>query len=418
VSDKAKKKKKPEPQASTHDESGPHETEDAGLAALSALVRPSTLPPPPADAEDDGKLDLRALAASIPPAAPVEPERVAADDEDEPAAAAPAPVEAKPKPAPKRAAPVEEPREPVASEVAAPARSGGGMWIGIGIGAAIAAGAVFFVMNNREPAPAGSALASAAPTSAQVGTAEPSTREVEPAPTPSEPAAPTADEPAVAEPTAAVEAAPPAEPAAPAPAPAAAPAPTAEEPRNTAPRATAEARPRASNDEPSSAPAPTPAPAAEQAPTGRNARASAEPAAAPAPQRSESIDNLLDQALGGRPNREGTSTQPAARPAQQAAAPAPAAVPANAPETPSQAEVARTLGRLMPQIRQCAGDQVGIAPTTILIRNDGSVATVSVGGSPFGGSPQGACMEGVIRNARFNPFRQTTYRVSYPFSIR
>ncbi|MCB9597762.1 MAG: hypothetical protein H6719_33905 [Sandaracinaceae bacterium] len=52
------------------------------------------------------------------------------------------------------------------------------------------------------------------------------------------------------------------------------------------------------------------------------------------------------------------------------------------------------------------------------MNNDGSVATVSVGGSPFGGTPQGACMEGVIRTAQFPRFRSSTFRVSYPFNVR
>ena len=39
------------------------------------------------------------------------------------------------------------------------------------------------------------------------------------------------------------------------------------------------------------------------------------------------------------------------------------------------------LGPLMSRIRRCAGDQVGIATAAILVKNDGSVATASVGGS-------------------------------------
>ena len=72
----------------------------------------------------------------------------------------------------------------------------------------------------------------------------------------------------------------------------------------------------------------------------------------------------------------------------------------------------------MGRIRACAGDQVGLALSTIVVNNDGHVATVAVGGSPFGGTPQGACMEGVIRQASFPPFRASNFRVSYPFNIR
>ncbi|HBQ18393.1 MAG TPA: hypothetical protein DEF51_47120, partial [Myxococcales bacterium] len=134
----------------------------------------------------------------------------------------------------------------------------------------------------------------------------------------------------------------------------------------------------------------------------------------------DALDNVLDQALGGRPNREGTGTagaQPSRQERAVAASPS-AGSSANLPASPSRTDVARTLGPLMSRIRQCAGDQVGMAVATILVRSDGSVASVNVGGSPFGGSPQGACMEGVLGGARFPPFSQTTFRVSYPFNIR
>jgi hypothetical protein len=72
----------------------------------------------------------------------------------------------------------------------------------------------------------------------------------------------------------------------------------------------------------------------------------------------------------------------------------------------------------MARLRACAGDQVGMGLATILVRSDGSVASVTVGGNPFGGSPQGACMEGVLRSAQFPAFRQTTAQVRYPFNIR
>jgi hypothetical protein len=71
----------------------------------------------------------------------------------------------------------------------------------------------------------------------------------------------------------------------------------------------------------------------------------------------------------------------------------------------------------MPRIRACAGEQVGMALGTVMLRNDGTVASAAVGGSPFGGTPQGACMEGVIREARFSPFRQTSFRFQYPMRV-
>jgi hypothetical protein len=76
-------------------------------------------------------------------------------------------------------------------------------------------------------------------------------------------------------------------------------------------------------------------------------------------------------------------------------------------------EAAREQGDAQP-----AGDQVGLASATVALKNDGSVVSAAVAGAPFGGTPQGACMEGVIRRARFTRFSATTFRFTYPLAIR
>ncbi|MEZ4255196.1 MAG: hypothetical protein R3A78_05690 [Polyangiales bacterium] len=130
---------------------------------------------------------------------------------------------------------------------------------------------------------------------------------------------------------------------------------------------------------------------------------------------SSAIDDVLDNALGGKPAQGGVRTVPGA----QAVAPAaPASDNSNLPNTPEQAEVSKTLSALMPALRQCAADQQGLATAMILVKNDGSVGSVSVGGFPFGGTPQGSCMEAVLKKASFKPFKQTTFSIRYPFAIR
>jgi hypothetical protein len=76
------------------------------------------------------------------------------------------------------------------------------------------------------------------------------------------------------------------------------------------------------------------------------------------------------------------------------------------------------MGSLLPAIKQCAGDQVGIANFTLVVKNDGTVQSVLLAGVPFAGTPQGTCMEGVVRRAQFPPFSSPTFRVTYPASIR
>ena len=87
-------------------------------------------------------------------------------------------------------------------------------------------------------------------------------------------------------------------------------------------------------------------------------------------------------------------------------------------EALAAAGVTRALGGLMSRMRQCAGDQVGIATARIRVSNDGQVQTANIGGRPFGGTPQGDCMENVVKTARFPRFTRTHFDVTYPFSIR
>ena len=88
------------------------------------------------------------------------------------------------------------------------------------------------------------------------------------------------------------------------------------------------------------------------------------------------------------------------------------------PETPSASDARRVLAGLMPRLRECAGAEVGMANAIVVVRGDGSVDSVAVGGSPFGSTPQGSCMEAVIRDARFPPFQRSTFPISYPIVIR
>lgn len=479
---------------------------DDDLAALSALVSPSVPPGAPDGGEvDDGKLDLRALAASVPPP-PMDSPALDGTDSDGTASGAsdPSPelaggADAAPA-EPAEAAAADEPRETKASgqtgtggegaaegstakgsarskrsakgrekgkepgtkavraadessrgtgdsvaathaEVAEPRKSGGsGLWVGVAIGAAAAAAAAFFVMKSGGEDQMGEAIASA-PTSVRSDHAldpavEPGDSTLqEPSVADSVPAVGTADGTDDAEGTGGRAQASEGQEGAGAgsteggPAESAGVTPNPDEVREQAPPNPSRARPARAESEsgassseeavpaqPSSSDAPAPSAQASATVAERASapRAGSDRREAPA-QGDGQLDDVLDQALGGRPNREGTAAAASSAPARAAEEPA---AQANLPPTPSRGDIARVLGALMPRIRQCAGDQVGMALATILVRNDGSVATVAVGGNPFGGTPQGACMEGAIRTATFPRFQQSTFRVSYPFNIR
>jgi len=381
--------------------------------ALAALVRPSAAPAAESDSEsseddDEDVLDLRALAASMAPPEPVSDDP--SDDEDydddsdtdadvdaEEEAAAKSEKKAaaakstkkkstKKKTSTKQKSDDEERARPAAT-VAEPEAKNNNMLIVVAVAAAAAVAIVYMVTQGDQTEPTGE-VASAPPTSVQ---------------TPEDPEPLAAEDP--------VEETNPL-------APEVEPAPVAtgaEEEVAAIPAATgAGARrvPRGNGNRPTAMA--EPAPTMEQAAASPTTMSTMNASAMEAPPTMGGLDSVLDMALGGRPAAGGTRTVAN----MQAAAPAMAAPSGDLPSTPSRGDVARTLGRLMSQIRQCAGDQVGLANATILVRSDGSPASVAIGGHPFGGTPQGACMEGVLRRAQFPPFRQNTFRVNYPFAIR
>ena len=124
------------------------------------------------------------------------------------------------------------------------------------------------------------------------------------------------------------------------------------------------------------------------------------------PPATRSVNALLDEALGG------------GGPSVRTPAPAPAPASPDLPDAPRRSNVAQTLGRLVGPMRLCAAEKTGVAMATISLVSSGRVESVSVSGAPFGGTREGACMESVIRRARFEPFSRPRFEVRYPFSIR
>ena len=403
------------------------EDQDFSADALSALVRPSAAPPPePTEADeqgangraapsddDDAVLDLRALATSqappppevASPAKPVETKpsatKTAETKPSETKAKEPKPVREETAPAAVMTHPAPEAR-----------KSSGGMITGLVIGALVAGASVFFFARGDESAEPTGELAAAEPQSVaataghELEATEAATEETEPVP----PAAPIEGAEAATAEGAAESGEPAAQEAATAAEPQTEAAGSSRRPRSARERRAATARSAASAE--AAEPAAQEGAAAQGA---TRAQASGSTAEQPAqPEGGNRLDSVLDDALGGRPAAGGTRTVPSERPAASGGA----AASADLPETPSRGDVARVLGRLLPQIRQCAADQVGLANATILVRNDGAVGSVAIAGHPFGGTPQGACMEGVIRRAQFSPFRQSTFRITYPFALR
>jgi hypothetical protein len=147
------------------------------------------------------------------------------------------------------------------------------------------------------------------------------------------------------------------------------------------------------------------APAAETATASANDPL-AEPAANAAKD-ARSMDALLDEALAPAAQRNELAHQRELAMHDD-----------ELPLAPSRDDVTKAMTVLLPAIRGCAMGQSGLATAGIVVRNDGRVASVEIAGPPFAGTASGRCMEGVMRRAQFPRFKQSIFRIKFPFAIQ
>jgi hypothetical protein len=359
----------------------PDGDEELDLGALAAVggQRPSTQP-----GEGDGRLSLAgadaAASASDAARAPVVSSAAPRSEPD-----APARIDARPS-----GAPAEAPRARPTWLVP--------LLLGLGIGAGVAA-AAFMATSNQPPPSEGAAAIAAAPSDPSPARGDDPVAGARP----DSLAADGPSAPAVGPQVAVADEA--------APAAAAGPA-NANEPRRAGASAGSPRKP-APAAVGAGAPSETPAPASASTdvpavqPVAGDPLADDKGAAPDANAKTSSVDALLDEALSPAAQRnELARRQQAALEAQQL------------PLTPSKDDVTQAMTVLLPAIRGCAMGQSGLATASIVVRADGRVAGVEIAGAPFAGTPSGRCMEGVIRRARFTPFRQPVLRIKFPLAIQ
>ena len=87
------------------------------------------------------------------------------------------------------------------------------------------------------------------------------------------------------------------------------------------------------------------------------------------------------------------------------------------PETPARDDVARLLSAVLPRVRFCAGGRSGVATAQIVVKSTGRISNVKIIGAPFSRTTSARCMETAIRGVAFPPFRQPSFRVTYPYAL-
>jgi hypothetical protein len=113
----------------------------------------------------------------------------------------------------------------------------------------------------------------------------------------------------------------------------------------------------------------------------------------------DSLDALLDRALGGAPRAPVvTATE-------------------SLPDTPTRQQVLTTLRALEGEIRECAEGANGVVQTRLVVNGStGRVSDVSVGGV-VAGTPAARCATDILESARFPRFARERFEISFPYSV-
>jgi hypothetical protein len=161
-------------------------------------------------------------------------------------------------------------------------------------------------------------------------------------------------------------------------------------------------------------PAPAPKKRTASSSTTRRPRttktASAEPKPAPKKRSGGSLDALMDEVVGGssssKPKRSSTSST-SSRSSDS-----------SLPSTPSRNDVKTALQGVSGAVKACRKDAGGTATVNVVFSGKtGRVSSAKVASGPFKGTPVGACIGSAVKRARVGRFKQSTFKVTFPYRL-
>jgi hypothetical protein len=144
----------------------------------------------------------------------------------------------------------------------------------------------------------------------------------------------------------------------------------------------------------------------------RPARSSAtrsEAKASPPPKKrsGNNLDALMDEVVGGS-----APSQP------KQATKSPSSGGSSLPDAPSRDDVKTALQGVSGAVKACKKDEGGTATVDVTFSGSSGRATgAKVGSGPFKGTPVGSCIESAVKRARVPRFKQSTFKVTFPYRI-
>ncbi|UCH29858.1 MAG: zinc-ribbon domain-containing protein [Myxococcales bacterium] len=130
---------------------------------------------------------------------------------------------------------------------------------------------------------------------------------------------------------------------------------------------------------------------------------------APAPKRkSNNLDALMDEVVGGSSSSKPKTTTRSTSSSSSS----------NLPDAPSRNDVKKALQGVSGAVKACRKDAGGTATVNVTFSGKTGRATgARITSGPFKGTPVGSCVESAVKRARVPRFKQSSFKVTFPYRL-
>jgi predicted Zn finger-like uncharacterized protein len=141
----------------------------------------------------------------------------------------------------------------------------------------------------------------------------------------------------------------------------------------------------------------------------RTTKSSAAPKPAPAPKKrsGNNLDALMDEVVGGSsPSKPKQTTKSSTSSGS------------SLPDAPSRTDVKTALQGVSGAVKACRKDSGGTATVNVTFSGKtGRASGAKIASGPFKGTAVGSCVESAVKRARVPRFKQSTFKVTFPYRL-
>ena len=143
---------------------------------------------------------------------------------------------------------------------------------------------------------------------------------------------------------------------------------------------------------------------------GSSTRSTATSSPAPAPKKrsGNNLDALMDDVVGGssspsKPKQASTSSRSSS---------------SSLPDAPTRGDVKTALQGVSGAVKSCKKDSGGTAAVNVVFSGKtGRASSAKVASGPYKGTPVGSCIESAVKRARVPRFKQSSFKVTFPYRL-